>query len=412
MDDGFDIQNVKEKLKKYDQEHLIYFYDQLSTEEKNILVNQIRFTDFDFLNKLYVNSYNDETIERSRISPIDYYVKNSLSEGDRNLYQNIGENIIRDGKIGIITLAGGMGSRLGFKGPKGCYEIDIPPKKSLFEFICDKLKDVKRKYGVYLKWYIMTSPSNDKETREYFERHHFFGYDQNKIFFFKQNTICLLDTNGKILLENEYMLKMDSNGNGDVFNSFVENNLIETASEIEWFSVSGIDNIILEIVDPIFIGLTCFNNSEISSKSINKQNLAGKEWVFAKVDGETSIIDPNNLDIEMIETERYNQINILSHLFTKEAFIRCSKLDIRYHRNYKKNDYLNDEGMKVVATSPNSFKFEKFIFDVFKYFDNFTLLEVDAKDEFAPIKSFNGEFTPETALEKYLNKNRSIKISS
>ena len=359
MTDDFDIQKVREKLKKYDQEHLIYFYDQLNTEEKNILLNQIRNTDFDFLNKLYVNSYNDETIEYSRITPIDYYVKKSFSEGDRMLYQNIGENIIKQGKLAVITLAGGMGSRLGYKGPKGCYEIDIPPKKSLFEFICDKLKEVRRKYGIYLKWYIMTSPSNDNDTREYFERHHYFGYDSNKIFFFKQNTICLLDTKGKVLLDNEYTLKMDSNGNGDIFKSFLENDLLETINDIEWFSISGIDNIILDIIDPVFIGLTCFNNSNVSSKSINKQNLAGKEWVFAKVDGMPSIIDPENLNIEMIESERYNQINILSHLFSKDAFVKCYNLDIRYHRNYKKNDYLNEEGMKVVATSPNSFKFEK-----------------------------------------------------
>lgn len=404
MDDGFDIQTVKEKLKKYDQEHLIYFYDQLTTEEKNILLNQIRLTDFEFLNKLYLNSYRDETIEYSRISPIDYYVKNGFSDGDRILYQKIGENIIKDGKLAVITLAGGMGSRLGYKGPKGCYEIDLPPKKSLFEFICDKLKDIRKKYGIYLKWYIMTSPSNDSETKDFFERHHYFGYDQNKIFFFKQNTICLLDTKGKVLLNNEYTLKMDSNGNGDIFRSFIDNGLLETSNEIEWFSVSGIDNIILEIIDPIFIGLTCFNNSNVASKSINKQNLAGKEWIFANVDSRPNIIDPENLNIEMIESERYNQINILSHLFTKEAFIKCANLDIRYHRNYKKNDYLNEEGMKVVATSPNSFKFEKFIFDVFKYFNNFTLLEVEADDEFAPIKSFSGEFTPETALEKYLYK--------
>ena len=199
---------------------------------------------------------------------------------------------------------------------------------------------------------------------------------------------------------------MDSNGNGDIFKSFVDNNMLETADEIEWFSISGIDNIILEIIDPILIGLTCYNNSNVSSKSVNKQNLAGKEWVFAKVDDEPSIIDPENLNIEMIQSEKYNQINILSHLFSKDAFLKCYNIDIRYHRNYKKNDFLNEEGMKVVATTPNSFKFEKFIFDVFPYFDNFTLLEVDADKEFAPIKSFNGEFTPETALEKYIKKKR------
>ena len=399
-------QNLKLLLSKYDQEHLIYFYDDLEQEEKEKLIGQIKETDFEYLKKLYQNSYKDENIEINRISPIEYYTKAKIDVNSKRIYELIGEKIVKEGKIAIITLAGGMGSRLGYKGPKGCYEIDIPPKKSLFEFICDKLIDAYKKYGVYLKWYIMTSPSNDEKTREYFEKKNYFNYPREKVFFFQQDTINILDTSGKVMLENEYTLKKDSNGNGDVFRAFMENDLEKTLDNIELLSISGVDNIILDIIDPIFIGIAVYHKSDIAAKSVQKEDVNSKDWVFAKVDGKPSIIDPKYLTDEMKNSDKYNQINILSHLFTKEAFIKSSSIKIPYNRAYKKNDFINEEGMKIVAKEPNSFKFEKFIFNVFPYFDKLTLLEVNADDDFSPIKSFIGDATPESALEKYLKKRR------
>lgn len=399
------LENIRKKLIKYNQEHLIYFYDNINENEKKILINQIEKIDFDFLQKLHINSYKEEKLDLSKVKPIHPYKKSKFDKEKIKEITYLGEDIIKQNKLAIITLAGGMGSRLGYKGPKGCYEIDVPPKKSLFEFICDKLKNAHLKYGVYLNWYIMTSPSNNDATIRYFEERKYFNYPKDKIFFFCQNTINILDINGKLLLDSEYSLKMDSNGNGDVFKAFTSSNVVNSISNIEWFSVSGIDNIILEIIDPFFIGLSIYNKSDIASKSVKKHDVYDKGWVFGCVDNKMEIIDPDLLGPEMLSTMQYNQINILSHLFNKSSFLKCSHIDIPYHRAFKKNDYINEEGMKIVATEPNSFKFEKFIFDTFKFFEKFTLLEVEEEKEFAPIKSFTGTDTPETALEKYLNKN-------
>lgn len=60
-----------------------------------------------------------------------------------NEYCQLGESILTKEQLAVITLAGGQGTRLGYKGPKGTYEIDVPPKKSLFEFACDSLKKYK-----------------------------------------------------------------------------------------------------------------------------------------------------------------------------------------------------------------------------------------------------------------------------
>ena len=415
MDDKLKI--ATDILKRSNQEHLLAFYDELNDIQKLSLVNQILTTDFDKMNLLYENSKKDDSINPSRISPVPYFIKSSFSNKDINMFSSLGEEILKKGEMAIITLAGGQGTRLGYKGPKGSYEIDVPPKKSLFEFTCDKLIEAFNKYGCYLPWYIMTSPSNDVETKLFFEEKNYFEYPQDKVFFFKQNTLPIIDTNCKVILDNIYTIKEASNGNGDVFKAFNSYHLMNSLfkQNIKWIFIAGIDNIILDIIDPVFLGLTIANNSVVASKSIRKKDINADEWIFANVDNRPCIIDPINLTNDMLISKNeegnylYNQINILAHLFSIHAFEELLHADLPYHRAFKKNDFINDEGMKVVPASPNSFKFEKFIFDSFKFFDKFTLLEVNACDEFAPIKSFTGTATPETALELYLKKKAKYK---
>lgn len=404
------LEEVKLTLEKYKQEHLLDFYDELNSEEKNILIEEILATNFEQLKTLYDNSFKDDKIDASRISPINYIVSYDLDETKKHFYQTLGETVIKKGELAVITLAGGQGTRLGYKGPKGCYELDTTPKKSLFEYLCDKLKYVKEKYGVYLNWYIMTNINNDEQTKKFFEEKNYFDYPKEKVFFFKQDKLPIVTIDGKIILNSIYTLKESSNGNGDVFNAFKKAGLIDTLEHVKYISISGVDNIILEIIDPLLIGIAEYNKSQVCAKSIAKENIESKGWVFANVDGKPNIIEPKFLTDEMLNSKNengkynYNQINILAHLFTKDAFINAIEQELPYHRAYKRNDFVNDEGMKIVAESPNSFEFEKFIFDVFKYFDEFTLMEVKKEDEFAPIKAFTGTATPEIALEMYLDK--------
>lgn len=401
--------NLKEYLIQYNQEHILHFYEDLEPNEKHSLTCQIKNIDFDKIYSLYKNSMLDDSIDSSRISPIPYIAKTSLSKNELKYYTNVGNEIIKSNKLAIITLAGGQGTRLGYKGPKGSYEIDVPPKKSLFEFVCDYLKNIRNKYGVELNWYIMTSPSNDTATKVYFENKDYFGYSKNKIKFFIQATLPIININGRAILDKPYKIKEGSNGNGDVFRAFADAGLIDhlKKNDIDWIFIGGIDNILLNPTDSLFLGLTADKNFEIASKSLEKTDLNSKEWVFANVDSKPSIVDPKNLnDIYAKDSNGnflYNQKNMLAHLFSTKAFEKLVNVHLPYHRAFKRNDFINEEGVKVVATKPNSFKFEKFIFDSFKYFDKILLFEVKPEDEFAPIKSFTGNATPETALKLYLD---------
>lgn len=367
------------------KEELLRFYNELNDSQRELLNNELNNIDFNFYKKLYEDSKKDEIITSDRISPLKYFSKSNMSTEEKNRYISIGEEIIKEGKVCAILLAGGMGSRLGFNGPKGTFELDTIPKKSLFEIMIDKLKDINKKYNVYLKIFIMTSKSNNDSTIEYFEEHNYFNYPKDKIMFFTQNELCILDEEGNLVLENKYTIKKESNGNGDIFKSFKDNSLNCYLDDIEWISVFGIDNIILDIIDPLFIGLSIYNNTLIASKSISKP-ITDKDWVFARVDNKPTIIKPTFLSDEMKNSSNYNQTNILSHLFNKNAFIKLEEVILPYHRVYRKNRFLDKHGNIINPDKPNSFKFEKLIFDAFYHFDDMTLLEVEKADEFSPIK--------------------------
>lgn len=403
-----DLHSTMQILKKYNQEQLLNFYNELTNDEKQKLLSQINSIDFDMVNTLYEQSHLDKSISFNRITPIPYIEKSRLTSSQIKKYTQVGNNIIKNNELAVITLAGGQGTRLGYKGPKGSYEIDVPPRKSLFEFACDNLKEVQKTYGISINWYIMTSPSNDLATKNFFYAKDFFNYPKDKIKFFTQDVCPIIDENGKIILENLYTIKTGSNGNGDVFRAFSRAGLIKDLDDnnIKWIFISGIDNILQKLADPIFLGLAVQNNYLIASKTIAKHDINDPEWVFANVDGIPSIINPNNIPNSVLQNANdspmpYNQKNILAHLFTTEAFKKLINENLPYHMAFKKNDFINAEGMKEVPIRPNSFKFEKFIFDAFKLFDKLLLFEVSESEEFAPIKAFTGDATPETALELY-----------
>ena len=412
------FQKAKDVLKKYNQEHLLYFYDELNNNEKEALINQINTINFEQIFNLFEASKTDEEIPYDAITPLDYVDKSSLSRVDLINYTDIGEIYIKKGELAVVTLAGGQGTRLGFKGPKGCFELDIFPKKSLFEILCDRLKEANSKYNVTISWYIMTSIYNDKETKAFFEQKNYFGYPKEYIKFFMQSELPLIDIDGNLMLEEIYKVKEASNGNGDVFEALSKANLINDMKKknIKWVFFSGIDNVILDIVDPLLLGLTISNKCEVSSKTLFKQDVYDKEWVFVRKNGKPSIISPTYLSDEMkfAQDENghdlYRETNILAHIFSISAIEHVSNEKLPYHRAFKKNTFVNDEGMKQVPEKPNTFKFETFIFDAFSYFDNMVLLRVEDYDEFAPIKDFNGKHNPEIAKELYERKYENIRI--
>ncbi len=406
-------------LEKYHQEHLLNFYNELNNEQKTLLVNQICSINFQQIFDLYEASKTDEVIPLNLIEPLAYTIKSKLTKDQIDYYENIGNTIIKNNEFAVVTLAGGQGTRLGYKGPKGTFELDIQPKKSLFELLCDIIKEANSKYNVTIPWYIMTSVYNDEETKKFFEEKNYFNYPKESVYFFKQSELPIIDISGNLILEEIYKVKEASNGNGDVFNSMKINGILDNMKKknIKWVSFCGVDNVILDIVDPLFLGITIAHNKLIASKTLFKKDVNDKDWIFVRKNNKPAIIDCNYLSPEMkIATDEngkylYRETNMLAHLFNISAIEKVCNEKLIYHRAFKKNNFVNEEGMKQVPEKPNTFKFETFIFDAFSLFNDIELLRVNEEDEFAPIKDFTGPHNPEVAKELYEKKHETLKVA-
>ena len=99
---------IREKLKSYGQEHLMLKYDSMNAEDKTKLLNQLSSIDFEQIKNLYDMTKKQIEIGHDRIEPISYVDKNTLSDEEKIHYNEIGENAIKQGKLGFITMAGGQ----------------------------------------------------------------------------------------------------------------------------------------------------------------------------------------------------------------------------------------------------------------------------------------------------------------
>ena len=399
------------KLKKYNQEHILK-YD-LNNKQQEELEKQIENIDFEQLKSLYESTKKEKCIEEKKIEHIPYTDKTKLTKEEQLSLFEIGEQVIKQGHYAVITMAGGQGTRLGHNGPKGTYALDtINGKKYIFEIIIDRLKKAEKQYNVTIPWYVMTSKENHQDTILFLEKNNYFGYNKDKIKFFKQGELPLIDTQGKIILDENAKIKEAADGNGGIYEALSKSGMLQELkqNQIEWIFISGIDNILSNFVDPILLGLTIKENNVIASKSVAKANPQEKVGVFCKMNGKPKIIEYIDLPEEMAEELdengelMYGEVNIGTYLYNRSVLENLANAKLPYHAAFKKSGYLNANGKFIEPDEPNVFKFETFIFDAFTRYDDMTIMRVKREDEFAPVKNRTGNDSPETAVKLYNEK--------
>ena len=403
------LDEIKWKLNKYGQMHLLNGYEKLPENKQKELLSEIQGIDFDLIDSLYKKTKKGNELSNDKIEPIEYVDKLKLNGYYKDL-ENIGKKAILEGKLAAVTMAGGQGTRLGHTGPKGTFDIGLDSHKSLFELLSDYLREEGKKYGIVIPWFIMTSKENNDETVEYFAKNKYFGYEKDKtIFFFEQGELPMVDTEGRILIGEDGLVKQAANGHGGIFEALVKNKMTDKMKElgIEWVFIGGVDNCLVKMVDPILMGIAIEKNVSAAGKSIVKANPQEKVGVFCKRNGKPYVIEYSEISQEMAERRDvngelvYGESHILCNLFNISAIERMGKTPLPYHSAFKKATYIDKDGNKVVPTSPNAYKFEAFLFDAFGELDDMAILRVISEEEFAPVKNATGVDSPETARELY-----------
>lgn len=406
------LKQVEQTLAKYGQEQLLDEYNRLTDKkEKQDFLDGILTIDFNQVKTLYENSKEKPSFMDSKIEPIDYTDKSKLSKEEYEKYKAIGEKKIKEGKLAVVTMAGGQGTRLGHSGPKGTYDLGLDTHKSIFEILTDTLNEARKKYEVDISWYIMTSEENNKPTVEFFKQHNFFGYPEKCVTFFKQGKLPMLSTDGKILIDENGKIKEAADGHGGIFQSMLRDGVIYDmkARGIEWVFIGGVDNVLVKPVDAVLIGLAEDKNVLAAGKSLVKANPQEKVGVFCKRNGKPSVIEYSEITPEMAaETNengelKYGESHILCNLFNIKAIEKISQMNLPYHIAFKKAKYIDNNGNLVVPDKPNAYKFESFLFDAFESLDDLAIMRVKREEEFAPVKNAEGVDSPETARKLYLD---------
>ena len=390
-----------EKLKTYGQEHVLRFYDELSDDEKTALLAQIEDTDF----AVCENAKNLKASgNRGEFAPLPAM---EISEIDKNRenFESIGIEAIKAGKVAAVLLAGGMGTRLGSDAPKGTYDIGITKHVYIFERLIQNLLDVVEKTKTFPYLFVMTSEKNHEATVDFFNEHNFFGYQKEKIIFFKQDMAPASDYEGRVFMESKGRIATSPNGNAGWFISMKKAGLLPLLDKegIEWLNIFAVDNVLQRICDPCFVGATINAKAEVGSKVIRKAFRDECVGVMCLEDGRPSIVEYYELSDEMMDLcdergERlYNFGVILNYLFNKSALLRIMDGELPLHVVEKKIPHIDADGNSVNPEKPCGCKYEQLVLDLIHELDSCLPFEVVREKEFAPIKNATGVDSVESA---------------
>lgn len=411
------IRQLREKIKFFGQDHIFRFWNDLSIESKEKLINQIETINFELMFKLkqkYLsnqeNKFFNGELEPAPIIPVP---ATELQFKQAKHARQIGEKLLIEGKVGILLVAGGQGTRLGFDGPKGTFVAAPLSGKSLFQLHADKIKALNLKYGTTLAWFIMTSKANHYETIKFFENHNFFGLSKDDVFFFTQAMIPALDKNGKFLLNKKDHIFCNPNGHGGTLYALRDEHCLEEMKQrgIEQIFYFQVDNVLINICDPYFIGYHSLASAEMSSKVVAKRDAYEKVGVIGKINGAISVIEYSDMPKDAMEALnpdgklKYIGGSIAIHMIKREFVEQLTKVELSlpYHVAHKKIPFVNENGKIVETQKPNGYKFEMFIFDALPFTTNSITMEIIREDEFSPIKNTTGNDSPVTAKQDLMN---------
>lgn len=397
---------LRQQLENSNQTHLLKFWQDLTNSQQISLVEQIEQIDFDMLDRLYTGTQHQEdwlSLAARSSSPAAIRLESSKSDvqfSAEDAHQR-GEELLREGRVGVVLVAGGQGSRLGFDHPKGMFPLGPVSNRTLFEIHVDRLRALATRYGVSIPLYLMTSPATHTETIDYMRSNQFLGLAEADVVVFCQGTMPAVDAQtGKVLLDAPDRLFRSPDGHGGTLAALGGSGCLEGMRErcISCLFYFQVDNPMVAIADPTFIGYHALSESELTSQVVCKQEPLEKVGCVVAVDGKLRIIEYS--DLPKAAAQERNEDGSLKiwagsiavHAFDVDFLQRMyGQTDsLPFHRAIKKVSYLDENGRRVNPDQPNAIKFERFIFDLLPWANNSLVVEMAESAAFSPLKNATG----------------------
>jgi UDP-N-acetylglucosamine/UDP-N-acetylgalactosamine diphosphorylase len=396
---------LKEKLASYKQDHILQCLDLMPAAEQKALIqdlSEINFAQLEARYQTYLRSLSTGSGEKV------FDTAEILAPPFSKSFFSLGEDYLREGKVGIFLVAGGQGTRLGFKGPKGCFPLSPVKSKSLFQLFSESIRALERRYGRRLCWYIMTSRENDAQTRSFFSDNQYFGLAPDHVSFLVQAELPSLDREGKLLLGRNRLVAKNPDGHGGALTAMNASGALQDMQEkgIEELFYFQVDNPLARIADPVFIGAHVEHKAEMSTKVVEKTDPLERVGIIGKINGSMGCIEYSELTpVETAErtadgTLRFASANTAIHMLKRsfiEKLTQGQGSALPCHIAVKDIECLAVQGGTLMPMTGKGIKFEMFIFDALGFAKRSVTMQVKREEEFSPVKNFDGVDSPKTA---------------
>ncbi|OHD65039.1 MAG: hypothetical protein A2176_04315 [Spirochaetes bacterium RBG_13_51_14] len=399
---GYD--DVIKRVYDHHQEHVFKYWHELDDDGKKRLLEDLSDVDFALMERLYSSpeSAPDEKFGPAPFIPVP---KTTEAMREHARAREAGVEQVSRGKVAAFVVAGGQGSRLGYDGPKGKFPVGPVSGKTLFQMHAERILKCSRKYNAAIPFLIMTSRVNHDEIAAYFRDSGYFGLNHEDVLIFPQNMIPSLDTEGKLILETKNSVFKNPDGHGGSLTALRASGVLEEMKRrgVETISYFQVDNPLVKIIDPAFIGFHFLRGADISSKAVRKAYPEEKVGIFVRhSNNRIAVVEYSDLPEDAIHSVdeggalRYSSGSIAVHLFQREV-VECitagADLSLPFHTAKKKiKACVNGVGIEI-----DGYKFEKFVFDALPLTEKNIVFEIVREEEFAPVKNAAGIDSVESA---------------
>lgn len=403
------LANAQAILSEHNQAHLLRFWDRLDAAARQALLAQIATLDFVSIARMQALLAARGAAAVAEPRPAGVI---ELDAAARDRAATRGSAELAAGRVGVVLVAGGQGTRLGYDGPKGAFPVGPVSQAVLFHFHARKVLALARRHRVAVPLYIMTSDTNDAATRACFEEHAFFGLPRADVFFFQQGMWPALDPQGRIILDAPGHVFMSPDGHGGTLSALAASGALadmerRRLATLFYFQV---DNPMVEVADPAFIGVHLEQGAGISVKVCAKRDPQEGLGVVVDRDGRCEMVEYTELtDAQKQQRTPAGELlfkygSVAIHVFSLAFLERETAAGLPLHQAHKKVPTCGDDGVTVKPAAANAYKFEKFIFDALPDAAQPLVLAFARVDEFAPVKNAEGSDSPATARAAMMEK--------